>query len=692
MQGSERHLRAIFDTMFAFVGLIDLDGAVVEVNLAPLAAAGLARKDVLGRRVWDTYWFSHCPDVQARVRSDLALAASGDSTRREYVIRIATGRTITIDCTFAPLRDSAGTIVEIVGSAVDVTERKESELRAGRLNRTYAVLSSINQLIVRERELSRVLDGACRIAVEQGGFLLAWLGLTDTPDGSLRRAAHMGAAADTLEIIDDMLRKPQLGCAFALRALSTGRQVVCADIANDPLAAPWRDAALERGYRCMAAFPLRLDMQSMGTLSLYAGEIGFFDDQEVSLLNELADDIAFAISVNRREHERRELARQLYESQKMDAIGQLASGIAHDFNNILATILGNAQLAQLELGGRQAGSLNEIVRAGQRAKDLVQRILAFSRPQAHQRSAVQLHPVVSEAVTLLRATLPAGVQLALHDAPRLPSIEADTTQIHQIVLNLVTNAWHALEDRPGRIDITLESCRLDGDLARRARPAVQPGSYVRLSVADTGKGMDAPTLTRVFEPFFTTKPAGQGTGLGLAVVHDIMRGHGGGIVTESEPGRGTTFHLYFPASCLPAAPPPAPLAALTTQGTGEHILYLDDEESLVVLFEKLFEHLGYRVSAYTQADAAIEAFRAQPETFDLVITDMNMPGTSGLEVARQLLEIRRDAQVVLASGHLRPGEIELARGLGVRETILKPNTIEELARVVHSLLRGSGAR
>jgi len=249
------------------------------------------------------------------------------------------------------------------------------------------------------------------------------------------------------------------------------------------------------------------------------------------------------------ERERAALELQLRQSQKMEAVGTLAGGIAHDFNNIVGAILGNAELARQDVGAGHPAleSITEINKAGRRARDLVQQILAFSRKQAFSRSVIALGTMVEEAVKLLQATLPAGVRLAAACAPDAPSVLADPTQIHQVLVNLCTNAWHAMAGRPGNIDIRLEEVAMDAALARE-HAGLRPDRYVRLTVSDTGKGMDAATKERIFEPFFTTKPVGMGTGLGLSVVHGIVQGHGGAITVESAPGTGTTFQLYFPAA------------------------------------------------------------------------------------------------------------------------------------------------
>ena len=341
----------------------------------------------------------------------------------------------------------------------------------------------------------------------------------------------------------------------------------------------------------------------------------------------------------RAEEARAQLEAQLRLAQKMEALGTLAGGVAHDFNNILGAIIGNVELAAQDVGRNHPAleSLDEIRKASRRAKDLVQRILAFSRLQPHPQSIISLRPVLAEAVTLLRATLPAGIELAATFDADAPMVLADATQVHQVVMNLCTNAWQAMGGHGGRIDIRLDGVTLDADAEEAVvNPALRPGRAARLSVTDTGSGMDPATLERIFEPFFTTKPVGQGTGLGLSVVHGIVKAQGGTISVTSQPGKGTTFTLYFPAADVaeegvaPAAAAPDPSPATSNH----HVLYLDDEEALVFLVTRTLERLGYSVSGYTRVEEALAAVRADSGQFDLLVTDLNMPGQSGLEVAR----------------------------------------------------------
>jgi len=378
---------------------------------------------------------------------------------------------------------------------------------------------------------------------------------------------------------------------------------------------------------------------------------------------------------------------QRRQSQKMDAIGVLAGGLAHGFNNQLAAIIGYAELAKLDLGELHpaAESIKEILMAVERSKELMQSIVNVSRPQKLNRKPLDFQRVLGESIERLRSTLPVGVELIFHEASEVPLVRADAKQLQHLLCNLVTNAWSAMEGGPGRIEIRLAACQVDEAMCH-SHPILKPGSHVRLTVSDTGKGMNAATIERIFEPFFTTKPAGTGIGMGLAIAYGIGRSHQGAITVESQPGLGSTFHVYFPENAEDAAPAPVkPEFDETIRGHGEHILFLDDDEALVYLAMRFLESLGYRFTGHTVAAYAVNCFRANPRDFDLVITDLNMPGMSGIDVAKKLIQIQPEALIVLASGELKESEIEKANTLGI-ETILKPNSLEGLGMVVRRLL------
>ena len=393
------------------------------------------------------------------------------------------------------------------------------------------------------------------------------------------------------------------------------------------------------------------------------------------------------------EAHRNTLESQLRESHKMQAVGTMAGGIAHDFNNIIGAILGNVALAQQDAGQGSPAliSLAEIDKAGRRARDLVRQILAFSRNESPARVALRLADVVYETVRLLKVTLPPSVEMVVHIAEKTPAVLADATQIEQALLNLCTNAIQALGSQRGTVSIELTHT-LDRQTGQDEDQGVGGGLNVQLSVRDTGSGMDAPTIERVFEPFFTTKPVGQGTGLGLAVVHGIMRTHEGTVQVESTPGVGSVFTLNFP----PAHPDAVPAAAEVRQpsivrGRGQRVMYVDDDEALVFLVDRALSRKGFSVSTFTDPHEAAAVLRERPLDFDLLVTDYNMPGYCGVDLLREARQIRPDLPVALASGYVTAEIEQSALAEGARALIHKPNDVDELCDTVQRLLNGDGA-
>jgi len=373
-------------------------------------------------------------------------------------------------------------------------------------------------------------------------------------------------------------------------------------------------------------------------------------------------------------------------SQKLEALGTLAGGIAHDFNNILLAINGNAQLAMADVPAENSArqSLAEILKAGARASELVKRILGFSRPQEQKKQVVKLQPVIEEALKLMRATLPARVQFETYFSPDLPSARVDPGQVHQVIVNLTTNAAHAIGEKNGTIEIRLDVVDVSAD-DRQAAGKLEEGKYLRLFVGDDGCGMDRTTMNRIFDPFFTTKKQGEGTGLGLSVVHGIVTSHGGAITVTSELEKGTAFHLFFPIAAEAAETAPE-VPKESEQPRSEHILYVDDEEALVFLATRLLERRGYRVSGFTNAITALKQFRENPVEFDVLVTDLSMPGMSGFELTEEIHRTRSDIPVVLTSGYLQAEDQEKAEKLGIRETIQKPATADKLAGALEKIL------
>ena len=393
------------------------------------------------------------------------------------------------------------------------------------------------------------------------------------------------------------------------------------------------------------------------------------------------------------ETQRNVLETQLRESQKMQAVGTMAGGIAHDFNNILSAILGNVELAKQDAGEDSPAltSLLEIEKAGRRARDLVRQILTFSRNEATIRSTIHLTDVVHETTRLFKVTLPPSIELEVHIDEHVPPVMADATQVEQALLNLCTNAMHAIGNNKGTISVNLGSTY--SMPLKKERRGTSRGHHVTLAVRDTGAGIDSKTMERIFEPFFTTKPVGQGTGLGLAVVHGIMRTHQGSVGVQSKPGKGSSFTLYFPPAKSPAAAAQAEFPfASAARGDGKHVMYVDDDEALVFLVERVLTRKGFRVSSFSDPHLASIALRERADEFDLLVTDYNMPGFCGVDLLREAREVRPDLPVALASGYVTPEIEQQAFAEGVGALIHKPNDVEELCDIVQKLVHGDKAR
>lgn len=382
----------------------------------------------------------------------------------------------------------------------------------------------------------------------------------------------------------------------------------------------------------------------------------------------------------------RRIDSQFQKIHKMAAIGALASGIAHDFNNILTPIMGYAEIAieDLPKDSPVLQSLREILKAGHRAKDMVRQILVFNRMEEQKKESMILGTIVEEAIGLIKQTLPASVTFRETIKSRQP-VMTDPAKIHQLVMNLCINAFHALPNGEGEIHASIEDVRVTESDAV-IRPAIAPGGYAKLTIRDTGCGMSADVMERIFEPYFTTKTSEQGTGLGLSIVRGIVENHEGHIRVQSEPGRGTTFEIFLPViETRPNEPMVRDAEKFARKGT-ETILLVDDERQGVLVFSKMLESLGYSVVTEMSPTAALERFQRSPETYQLLITDLTMPEMNGVDLAKRITRIRPNLPVVLMSGFSGPVDRETMASAGIAATIMKPCLKIDLANTVRDLL------
>ncbi|MCK4838156.1 MAG: DUF3365 domain-containing protein [Desulfobulbaceae bacterium] len=375
-------------------------------------------------------------------------------------------------------------------------------------------------------------------------------------------------------------------------------------------------------------------------------------------------------------------------AQKMESIGTLAGGIAHDFNNILSAIIGYAELAHYDLptGSSAQKDIDQVVKAGCRAKELVKQILTFSRKRPETLQPLQPAPIIREALKLIRASLPTTIEIQEAIDPNCGSILANLTKVHQILMNLCTNALHAMAEQQGILTVKLSQVELKGsDLIYE--PDVSAGSFVELMVSDTGCGMDKETIERIFEPYFTCQKVGEGTGMGLALVHAIVQESDGFVKVESALGKGTTFHVYFPVIAEKTIEVEEEQNAALPRGD-EHILIVDDEEPIVSMFQTTLKQLGYKVTANFSSEKTLELFRSSPDNFDLVITDQTMPNLAGSELAKKILQIRADIPIILCTGYSSVISEESSKEIGIKRFMMKPVSMGELACTVREALDG----
>ncbi len=383
--------------------------------------------------------------------------------------------------------------------------------------------------------------------------------------------------------------------------------------------------------------------------------------------------------------EREQAQEQLRQAQKMEALGTLTGGIAHDFNNILAAIIGFTDVVRdhLPKGSLDARSLDRVMEAGLRGRDLIKRMLAFSRKTEQDKKPLQLYSLVKEIMKLLRASIPTTVGIKVDVKSESSLVLADPVQVEQVLMNLCANAAYAMREKGGMLDVELSDFSVGQS---NGNPhAMKPGPYVRLIVCDTGEGIPENVIDRIFDPFFTTKKLGEGTGLGLSAVHGIVEQHDGYVTVTSEPGKGSTFSVYLPkiAEELSLAETVDEEAVPTGH---ERILFIDDEEMLVEMGQDLLEGLGYQVTATTGSLDALALFRADPSRFDLVITDQTMPNLTGVELAKAVIALKPDMPVILCTGFSHLVDADTAKASGIRAFAMKPLTKSEIARAVRSVL------
>ena len=621
-------LRSLVDNLPVAVYLKDLAGRKILANPVDLRNMGLTSEaQVLGKTDFDLF-----PPAEAATfyADDQLVVQTGQPVlNREEKLTRRDGSVRCLLTSKVPVFDHAGAVTGLAGIGLDITERKRAEEQ---LNLQFSALTAAANAIV-------ITDPTGKIEWVNPSFTRVTGYSAEEVIGRNPRVLKSG-------------EHPPQFYADLWAAITTGQV--------------WQGELMNK--------------RKNGRL--------YTEEMTITPVRGTDGKITHFVAIKQDVTEERMLQNRMQQTQKLEAIGTLAGGIAHDFNNMLAAMFGYCYLLEQDTQGNRAAqeSIAEIFKAANRAKELVQQILTFSRKREQKREVIQLEPIVKEAAKFLRASLPAQINIEKSFAADTPAVLADPTQVYQVAMNLATNALHAMEDRPGTLTVNLESFQPEEDFLH-VHPECRPVPYARLTVADTGQGMDARTLERIFEPFFTTKPTGKGTGLGLAVVHGIVQAHEGFITVESQVGRGTTFRVYFPAQAADAAAIETTAAQLP-RGQGQNLLLVDDEPALTRSLRQLLSRLNYQITTSNSPREAIVLFQQDPARFDLVITDLAMPEMNGLAVARQLHALRPDLPVLLTSGFTSDLTPENLREAGIQEVVPKPVSLTLLAAVVQRALAG----
>ena len=633
LKESELKYRQIFETNMAVKLMIDPEsGAIVEANEAACNYYGYSKRELETLKISDIN-----PLPPEKIHLEMQKAKSGERLYFNFPHRLASGEIRNVEVYSGPVNLGGKTILYSI--IHDVTDRMEAEKKIGENEARYRLLfdSGNDAVFVHQPNA----DGKPGHFIEANEVACQMYGYTR----------------------DEFLRLTPLDLV-----ISEGESYVCEKVRNVLFG---KQSVFENTHKRKTGEEIPVEISPH-----------LFDlDGRPTILSRVRD----ITEHKRSEKERQNLLARLQQAEKMETVGTLAGGIAHDFNNILAIILGNTELASDDIPdwNPASQSLEAIRLASIRAKEMVQQLLSFSRQTSQEKRPLNLVPIVAESMKMLRNAIPTSVEFKTGIPDDPCNILGDKGKINQIVMNLATNAAQAMSEKGGLLDVTLENIVLQEETTCFER-LLSPGSYAILKVRDTGGGINANIMDRIFEPYFTTKEVGKGTGMGLSVVHGLVKQHNGGIRVESELGKGTLFEVYFPVIMEKVGEEKTPMGKI--EGGTEKILFVDDEPSIVDLNHQRLERLGYQVKSTTRPLQALEWFSADPDGFDVIITDMTMPRMTGDRLTKEILTIRPQMPVIICTGYSERMSAKKAESLGVRKYLEKPIGLRNMASALREVL------
>jgi PAS domain S-box-containing protein len=628
---SEAKYQDLIENIRDVVVTLDEQGVITFASPVLEKMLGYDPSEVIGRNQWE---FVH-PDDIPLVKARFEVMKNGFSQENEYRVAAKNGETRWIRTSSRPVYKE-GDLKCFYIVLRDITPRKRAE----------------DELRESEERFRRFSAAAFEgIVLHEGGVLLS------ANDQYYEMFGYEP---------EELLEKQALPLTVAPEALESMRK----EIAKGGVG-PYESIGLKKdGTR----FPMEIRVRE----AEYKGrKVRVAAIMNITERKKAKDDARIM------DEDRQRMEAHLRQAQKMEAIGTLAGGIAHDFNNTLGAILGYTEMAMMEVPQEDKAHyyLERVLKASERAKDLVKQILTFSRQSKKELRPLGVGTVLKEALKLLRPSLPSFIEIRREIKTEQDIILADFTQIHQVVMNLCTNAAHAMREKGGVLTVGLRSVRMEPEVGVLSDPGLKPGKYLELTVSDTGHGIEEGVMPRIFEPYFTTKKPGEGTGMGLAMVHGIVKGHGGAIKVESSVGKGTVFHVYLPVTEEAEKSLGIESSLPTPQGKGM-ILFVDDEAPLAEVGTLMLSNLGYEVVTRTSSPEALEVFRATPDQFDMVITDTTMPKMTGLDLAGEIMKLRPAIPVILCTGYSDLVDTEKAGTIGIRELLMKPLASRQLAEAV----------